>query len=44
MTHPYLTFVLGLFWILMMNNIIMGLVRPETMQKPEVKKQSQDED
>ena len=29
MTHPYLTFTLALFWILMMNNIIMGISRPE---------------
>lgn len=36
MTHPYLTFTLALFWILMMNNIIMGLSRPEA--KSEEKK------
>lgn len=27
MTHPYLTFTLALFWIFMMNNIILSLIR-----------------
>lgn len=33
MEHPYLTFTLALFWIIMLNNIIMGLVRsPEKVE------------
>jgi len=29
MQHPYLTFTLALFWILMLNNIIMGLTKSD---------------
>lgn len=33
MEHPYLTFTLAFFWIIMLNNIIMGLIR--SPEKPE---------
>jgi len=29
MSHPYLTFTLALFWILMLNNVLMGLIKPD---------------
>lgn len=29
MAHPYLTFTLALFGILMLNNIIMGLIKSD---------------
>lgn len=41
MAHPYLTFTLALFGILMLNNIIMGLIKPDGV-KTEDKKSNSD--
>jgi len=37
MEHPYLTFTLALFWIIMVNNIVMGLVKSSDKSEKAVK-------